>query len=287
MGSCGVGFAPAAPDRHEWLISLMEGVEDIPGAALTEGIQWGWESFSEYMDAIDTPHAIDFAAQVPHGALRGYVMGDRGAANEEATAEDIAQMYAITREALEAGAVGFSTSRTLLHRAMDGRPVPGTFAGEKEVFGIGRALRDAKKGVFQMAAQHENVPEELDWARALAEEMGRPVMFNLSQIDSDPELWRAGLKLAEDARRDGVPLYAQVAGRAIGIMMSWHLTAHPFATLPVLPADLPRVPRGEARRAEEPRVPRPPALRRAHPRRRLRDLRHDDLQRRCSRSRAA
>ena len=132
MGNCGVGFAPVAPDKHAWLIGLMEGVEDIPGAAMHEGIQWGWESFPEYLNAIAaSPHAIDFGTQIPHGALRGYVMGDRGAANEAATPDDIDAMYRLVKQALEAGALGFSTSRTLLHKAIDGRPVPGTFCREK------------------------------------------------------------------------------------------------------------------------------------------------------------
>ncbi len=233
MGNCGVGFAPVAPERHDWLIGLMEGVEDIPGAAMHEGIQWGWESFSEYMDAIEkSPHAIDFGAQIPHGALRAYVMGDRGAANENATADDIAAMYQQVREALEVGALGFSTSRTMLHKAADGRPVPGTYAARDELFGIGRALRDTGRGVFQLATDHHRVPEELEWMRMLALETGRPVMFNLSQIDQAPELWRVGLQRLEAAAADGAEIYAQVAGRAIGIVMSWHLTAHPFAARP-------------------------------------------------------
>src|SRR5205085_9218783 len=127
--------------KHEWLIGLMEGVEDIPGAALSEGIQWGWESFPEYLDAVEKmPKALDVGTQVPHGAVRGYVMGERGARNEPANAEDIAAMAAIVRGGLAAGALGFSTSRTLAHRAIDGEPVPGTFAAEDELFGIGRVL---------------------------------------------------------------------------------------------------------------------------------------------------
>ena len=152
MGNCGVGFAPVEPDRHEWLIGLMEGVEDIPGAALSAGIQWGWESFPEYLDAIDAlPKAIDVGAQVPHGAVRGYVMGERGAKNEPATADDIEAMAAIVREGIRAGALGFSTSRTLAHRAIDGEPVPGTFAAEDELFGIGRVLGELGTGVFELA----------------------------------------------------------------------------------------------------------------------------------------
>ena len=141
MGNCGVGFAPADPAKRDWLIQLMEGVEDIPGTALAEGIDWQWESFPEYLDAIERmPRAIDVAAQVPHGAVRAYVMGERGAKNEASTPDDVAAMARIVREALAAGALGFSTSRTLLHRAIDGEPVPGTFANEQELLGIGRAL---------------------------------------------------------------------------------------------------------------------------------------------------
>lgn len=237
MGSCGVGFAPAAPDRHAWLIGLMEGVEDIPGAALTEGIRWGWESFPEYLDALaGAPRALDVGAQVPHGALRAYVMGDRGAGNEEAGPEDVARMAALVREALAAGALGFSTSRTLLHKAVDGAYVPGTFAGREELFGIGRAMAAAGHGVFQVACDHGRVPEELAWMRALAEETGRPVTFNLSQVDQAPDLWRQGLALLEAARRDGVPLTAQVAGRAIGVLMTLDGTAHPFVPYPTYQA---------------------------------------------------
>ncbi|MFT7623576.1 MAG: N-acyl-D-amino-acid deacylase [Myxococcota bacterium] len=233
MGNCGVGFAPAAPDKHAWLIGLMEGVEDIPGAALHEGITWGWESFPEYLAAIaKAPRAIDFATQIPHGALRAYVMGERGANNEDATPADIQAMHGLVVEALNAGALGFSTSRTMLHKSIDGVPVPGTFAARDELFGIGRALRDTGKGVFQLATDHQNVPKELEWMQALALEMGRPVMFNLSQIDQAPELWRAGLAGLEAAAAAGAEVYAQVAGRAIGVVMSFHLTAHPFATRP-------------------------------------------------------
>ena len=143
MGNCGVGFAPAEKDRHDWLIGLMEGVEDIPGTALSAGITWEWESFPEYLDAVDRgERAIDVAAQIAHGAVRAYVMGERGAKNEPATAEDIERMAEIVKEAVAAGALGFSTSRTLVHRAIDGEPVPGTFAAEDELMGIGNALAE-------------------------------------------------------------------------------------------------------------------------------------------------
>jgi N-acyl-D-amino-acid deacylase len=226
MGNCGVGFAPVAPDKRDWLIGLMEGVEDIPGSALAEGIAWDWESFPEYLDAIEkTPRAIDFGAQVPHGAVRAYVMGDRGADNEEATDADIEQMSAIVEQGLRAGALGFSTSRTLMHRSIDGVPVPGTFADRKELFGIGDALRRAGTGVFQIAAQHESVPLEIDWMDDLARTIERPVSFNLSQIDAAPNFWREGLARLE---RSDARVVAQVAGRGIGILLCWEGTGHPF-----------------------------------------------------------
>ena len=233
FGNCGVGFAPAAPDKHDWLIGLMEGVEDIPGAALAEGIDWNWESFPEYLDAIDsTPHAIDFGTQIPHGALRAYVMGERGAANETATAEDVAKMGELVAEALEAGALGFSTSRTLLHKSIEGVPVPGTFAGREELFGIGKALKDTQRGVFQLACEHVEVPKEIPWMRELAKWTERPVSFNLSQSDVAPKLWEEILPELTRAHEEGLPMVAQVAGRPIGILMNWRVTAHPFVAYP-------------------------------------------------------
>ncbi len=149
MGSCGVGFAPAAPDRHDWLIGLMEGVEGIPGTSLREAIRWDWQSVPEYMDALDRiPRALDVAVQVPHGAVRAYVMGERGAANEPATDDDIARMGDLVAEGVAAGAVGVSANRLELHKAVDGREVPGTYAAEDELFALGHALRDADAGVL-------------------------------------------------------------------------------------------------------------------------------------------
>jgi N-acyl-D-aspartate/D-glutamate deacylase len=228
MGNCGVGFAPAAPDRHEWLIGLMEGVEDIPGSALAEGIDWRWESFTEYLDALEKmPRAMDFATQVPHGALRAYVMGERGAANEDATEDDIAAMARLLDEAIEAGALGFSTSRTSLHKSIDGELVPGTFAAKDELFGLGRVLAQKGRGVFQLACEHKDVPAELLWMEELARETGRPVMFNLSQFDQEPALWREVLDALEGMK--DAPVYGQVAGRSIGVLHAWRGTAHPFA----------------------------------------------------------
>jgi N-acyl-D-amino-acid deacylase len=234
MGNCGVGFAPVAPDKHDWLIGLMEGVEDIPGAALSEGIRWGWESFPEYLEAIDAhPHVIDIGAQVPHGAVRAYVMGDRGAANEPATPEDIAAMAAIVRDGLRAGALGFSTSRTLAHRAIDGEPVPGTFAAEDELFGIGAVLGELGTGVFELAAagalgEDLAAPErEVDWMRRLSKAVGRPITFALLQNNADPGQWRRLLALAGQAAADGVAVRPQVHGRTVSILLGFQ-TFHPF-----------------------------------------------------------
>jgi N-acyl-D-amino-acid deacylase len=238
MGNCGVGFAPAAPDRHEWLIGLMEGVEDIPGAALAEGIQWNWESFPQYLDALDAcPHALDIGTQVPHGAVRAYVMGERGARNEPATPTDIEQMAAVVREAIRAGALGFSTSRTLAHRAIDGEPVPGTFAAEDELFGIGRVLGELGTGVFELApagALGEDLAapaREVDWMRRLAGTIDRPVSFVLAQVNSAPDLWRELLDECGRAVAEGVPLRPQVHARTTSLLLGLS-TFHPFSFTP-------------------------------------------------------
>ena len=238
MGNCGVGFAPAAPNRRDWLIGLMEGVEDIPGSALAEGIQWQWESFPEYLDFLDTlPKAVDIGTQVPHGAVRAYVMGQRGADNEDANPEDIAEMAAIVKEGLQAGALGFSTSRTLAHRAIDGEPVPGTFAAEDELFGIGRVLGELDSGIYEVApagvtGDDANAPQlEIAWMRKLSAEIGRPVTFALAQYDNDPDAWRDAFQLSKDALDEGANLYPQVAARGISILLTLR-GRHPFIHSP-------------------------------------------------------
>ena len=229
MGNCGVGFAPAQPDRHDWLIGLMEGVEDIPGTALAEGIRWEWETFPEYLDAVERmPRALDVGAQVPHGAVRAYVMGERGARNEKPTPDDIERMAAIVREGIAAGALGFTTSRTLLHRAVDGEPVPGTFASEDEVLGIGRVLGELGRGVFEMASDLAPEGRELAWMTKLAGETRRPVTFACLQNDVDPGQWRRLLDAAAEAAAAGAPVVPQVAGRPTGLLMGLEGTAHPF-----------------------------------------------------------
>ncbi len=230
MGNCGVGFAPASSDRHDWLIALMEGVEDIPGTAMTEGITWEWTSFEEYLTALESrSHVIDFAAQIAHGPLRGYVMGDRGALNETATDDDIAEMSKLVEGALRAGALGFSTSRTPLHRSKDGELVPGTTANEHELLGIADAMKRVGHGVFQFAPEHAKVPvEEWSWMRKLAQTTGATVSVNLSQPNDGPEIWRNVLSLLTEAQNDGVPIVAQVAGRTIGVLMCLEGSAHPL-----------------------------------------------------------
>jgi N-acyl-D-aspartate/D-glutamate deacylase len=233
MGNCGVGFAPARPDRREWLISLMEGVEDIPGTALAEGIRWEWESFPEYLDALERmPRALDVGTQVPHGAVRAYVMGERGAKNEPPTPEDIERMAAIVREGIRAGALGFSTSRTLLHRAVDGEPVPGTFAPEDELLGIGGVLGELGCGVFEMASDLAPEERELAWVERLARETGRPVTFACLQNDVDPAQWRRLLAAAEKAAAGGAKVTPQVAVRPTGLLMGLEGKAHPFRQHP-------------------------------------------------------
>ena len=239
MGNCGVGFAPAQPDRHDWLIGLMEGVEDIPGTALAEGIEWEWETFPEYLDALERRRwTVDVGTQIPHGAVRAYVMGDRGARNEAATAEDIEAMRGIVLEALRAGALGFSTSRTIGHRAVDGEVVPGTYAAEDELFGIGAALGEARTGVFELAPlgaageEPESVMGEVDWMRRLSAAIDRPVSFALLQVDAAPDLWRTQLDESLEACAEGAQLYPQVAGRATGLLTGHHATFCLFADIP-------------------------------------------------------
>jgi N-acyl-D-aspartate/D-glutamate deacylase len=239
MGNCGVGFAPAAPDRHDWLIGLMEGVEDIPGTALSEGMQWGWESFPEYLDALDRRHwTMDVGTQIAHGAVRAYVMGDRGAQNEPASPEDIAAMKAIVKDAVRAGALGFSTSRTIAHVAIDGEPVPGTFAAEDELFGIGAALGELGTGVFELApmgSAGEDIigpAKEVDWMRRLSTAIGRPVTFALLQVDADPELWRGLMAESLRAAEEGADLWPQVAGRATGLLGGHFTTYSLFDIIP-------------------------------------------------------
>ena len=233
MGNCGVGFAPARPDRHDWLIGLMEGVEDIPGTALAEGMSWEWETFPEYMDALEKlPRTIDVACHVPHGAVRAYVLGDREQPGAVPTAEDIAEMSRIVEEGVRAGALGFSTSRTVIHKSVDGEVVPGTTATAEELIEIGRAMGRVGYGVFEMASDLNREWNEFDWMGKLSRETGLPVTFAALQsiakelpLDEQIETMRA-----ENAK--GANIVAQIALRGNGIIMAWRGTVHPFRFRP-------------------------------------------------------
>lgn len=229
MGNCGVGFAPVRDGKQEFLIQLMEGVEDIPGTALAEGMTWNWETFPEYLDALDAmPRAIDVGTQVPHGAIRAYVMGERGAKNEKATPEEVEEMSRLVREGLEAGALGFSTSRTILHRAKDGELVPGTTADREEVLGIGRALGEAGHGVFEVASDLAPEGKELEWMSAVSRETGQPVAFACLQSPFDPDQYKRLLEACEKDAAEGGQLTPVVAQRPAGLLLSLESTAHPF-----------------------------------------------------------
>ncbi|WP_208507996.1 amidohydrolase family protein [Variovorax paradoxus] len=234
MGNCGVGFAPVHRDKREWLISVMEGVEDIPGTVLAEGIDWQWESFPEYLDALERmPRALDVGAQIPHSALRTYVMGERGITHDEATPADIQAMVQLVREGMRAGALGFSTSRTIIHKYQGRKYPPGTFASPDEILGIARALGEVGHGVFQMTSNHYQMETELPWMTQLARENNLPVAFALVQTDQTPDTWKRLLAALDETHRQNVPLYGAVAGRPAGILMAWLGSTHPFMAHPL------------------------------------------------------
>jgi N-acyl-D-aspartate/D-glutamate deacylase len=235
MGNCGVGFAPVRPGAHEYLIKLMEGVEDIPGTALAEGIAWGeWESFPEYLDAIARrSYTVDVGAQVPHAALRFYVMGERGADHEQApTAAEIDRMGELVRDAVRAGALGFTTSRTKNHRASDGRFTPSLTAGAEELLGISRRFGEAGQGVFEVVSDFAGREQEWELFREMVRQSGRPMSISIGQSDVAPESWRLMLAAIADANRQGLPIKAQVAARAIGLLLGLEATLHPFSSHP-------------------------------------------------------
>ena len=233
MGNCGVGFAPAAPDKHDWLIGLMEGVEDIPGTALSEGLPWNWESFPEYMDALEElPRTVDVATHVPHGPVRAYVMGERGAMDEAPTEQEITAMSQIVEQGLNAGALGFSSSRTILHRSVDGDLVPGTSATKEELIGIGRAMGRVGHGVFEIASDLNPEWKEFEWMGALSRETGLPVTFAALQSLAKAIPLEQQIEEMEKQNAQGANIVAQLALRGNGIVMSWRSTIHPFVRHP-------------------------------------------------------
>jgi N-acyl-D-amino-acid deacylase len=226
IGNCGVGFAPVRPGDEEWLVELMEGVEDIPGTALHEGIQWSWETFPEYLDAIASrSFSMDVAAFMPHAPLRLYVMGERGARNEDATAEDIADMAELVRDAIRAGAIGFSTSRSLNHTSLDGELVPGTFASLDELVGLAQAVVDGGGGLFEAVPSGETGAEpdlvlgEIDLMSKVAKATGVPLSFLMIQAMGAPDLWRRQLDIVRAANESGTRLIPQVAARPGGMLI--------------------------------------------------------------------
>jgi len=235
MGNCGVGFAPVRPDAHGRLISLMEGVEDIPGAVLEEGIDWTWESFGEYLDAVERRHHdIDLCAQLPHGALRLYVMGERAARLEDATADDMVAMRRLATEALSAGAIGFSTSRTLNHRTATGDPTPSLRARADELEAIALGVADAGHGVVELISDFWPDPDgEFAMIRQLVERTGCPLSVSLAQSHQRPEAWRDLLAQIARAAADGLPIRAQVAPRPVGLLLGLQSSFHPFSGHPV------------------------------------------------------
>jgi N-acyl-D-amino-acid deacylase len=229
FGNCGVGFAPVRRQHQQALIDLMEGVEDIPGITLTEGLKWDWESFPEYLDALSRlPRTIDIAAQVAHHPLRVYVMGERAIAREHATAEDIEAMARLAEEALRAGAVGFTTSRTDQHKTLAGDLVPGRYAEHEELIAIGRAMGRAGRGTFGLLSDFEDEAAEFGWMRQVAKDSGRPVWFLLTDRSYDPQRWRRLMDGVRAARADKLPMFAQVAGRPVGLTLGLGTSLNPF-----------------------------------------------------------
>ena len=233
MGNCGVGFSPCKPEERDWLISLMEGVEDIPGTALHEGINWQWESFPEYLDTLEgKPLAIDVGTQIPHGAVRAYVMGQRGIDREEASQEEIEQMSQIVKEAIEAGAFGFSTSRTEKHKDSSGALTPSITAHKNELVSIAKSLGEIKSGVLQGISDFYDFETEFNIFKEMSESSGRPISITVEQMDQRPDWWHQLLDGIEEAQGEGINMYGQVPSRATGINMGLTATLNPFTFYP-------------------------------------------------------
>ena len=231
MGNCGVGFAPCKPGDHDRLIQLMEGVEDIPFPVLSEGLPWNWENYPEYLDGLASRRFdVDIASQLPHAALRVFVMGERGVNREPATEADIHAMAAIAKRAMEAGSIGFGTSRTLNHRSSDGSPIATLTAGEDELTGIAMGMAAAGKGVLQVVSDFNDPAEEFAMLRRIVKASGRPLSFSLLQSPRDPEQWRFMLAQMSEAKAAGLQIRAQVATRPVGVLFGLELTVNPFSS---------------------------------------------------------
>jgi len=234
MGNCGVGFAPCRPEDHDRLVRLMEGVEDIPFPVLSQGLPWNWESYPDYLGALEgRAFDVDIGSQLPHAALRVFVMGERGANREPATEADIAAMAAIAQRAAEAGALGFTTSRTLNHRTSDGQPTPTLTASEEELTGIAMGLAAAGKGVLQFVSDFAHPKEEFAMLRRIAQASGRPLSFSLAQGGNNPKGYRMLLRSLDEAVAAGLAMKAQVAARPVGVLLGLELTVNPFTQYPL------------------------------------------------------
>ncbi len=237
MGNCGVGFAPCRPQDRDTLMNVMEGVEDIPELVMREGVPWNWQSFPDYLEALSKRQCdIDFAKQVPHAPLRVFVMGKRGVDREPASASDMAEMAKLVQEGLDAGALGFSTSRSLFHRTPDGALTPTITAGEEELAAIARGMRRAGKGVIQLLDDFADTTAEgateFAMLRRLVELSGRPLSFTLLDLSLYPGRWQTLLREIERAHRDGLPIRGQVAARPVAVLYGLELSFHPFSTCP-------------------------------------------------------
>lgn len=231
MGNCGVGFAPVKPQDREFLIELMEGVEDIPGAALSEGIDWQWESFPEYLDALEkTPRAIDVAAQVPHGAVRAYVMGERCNSDYAPTQAEVDAMAALVKEGVEAGALGFTSSKTLLHKDIKGEYMPGTFSGNEEMLALGMGMKGCNNAVFELVSDHLGDTEEWQWVTEFQKQTG----LTITLIATTAPAYENNhmYNLAEQARLEGREIRPQAAGRPTGVLHGLQSSFHAFVGHP-------------------------------------------------------
>ncbi|HEY2817273.1 MAG TPA: amidohydrolase family protein [Casimicrobiaceae bacterium] len=233
MGNCGVGFAPCRQDQHDLLVRLMEGVEDIPHPVLVDGLPWTWETYPEYLDFLASrQYDMDVCGYVPHAAVRVYIMGARGADREAATEEDLEQMGRLVREAVDAGAMGVSTSRTFFHRSSDGKSTPSFEAAEAELMALALAMKQSGKGAMQLIADFDDPGQTFAMLRRLVSASGRPLSVSLLEGTYGPMTlgWRDVLDWAAEASDSGLPIKAQVLGRAIGVMLGHELTLNPFYT---------------------------------------------------------
>jgi len=229
IGNCGVGFAPCKPHQRDQLVELMEGVEDIPEPVLTEGLPWNWETFEEYLDALNSKNFdLDVITQVPHAALRVYVMGDRGVSREEATQTDRQEMARLAAQAIESGAFGFSTSRTINHRTVAGAYTPTLGAAEQELMEIGKAVGKTGKGWLQVISDFDDPLKEMDLLKRMAEISKRPMTITVLQRDDRPELWRETMADIRKANLDGNHIVGQVLTRPTGVMMGFEISLNPF-----------------------------------------------------------